>query len=100
MPPFVSKIVSNPAVRKAFWTLVLTVLGAAGYSQFVGCTPAQLDTAKDASRAVDALQCVDAALRQYDVLTHPEQTTLEDASALAAELKRCRAVAGVPDGGV
>lgn len=86
-----TKIVTNPAVRKAFLAFVLAVLAAAGYGAFgTGCTPAQLDAARDASRAVDALQCVDEALRRYDVLTHPEQTTVEDASALAAELKRCR----------
>lgn len=90
MKELITKVISNGAVRKAFLALVLAVLGAVGFNAFGGCKPAQLDTAKDASRAVDALQCVDAALRRYDVLTHPEQATVEDAAALAAELKRCR----------
>lgn len=86
MKDFALKIVNNPGVRKAFWALVIAVLTAAGYSQLGGCTPAQLERADAVHEKLD---CLDAALRRYDVLTHPEQTTVEDAAALSLELKRC-----------
>lgn len=104
MPEFLSKIVNNSAVRKAFWALVVAVLTAAGYSAFgTGCTPAQLERADAARSEIEAhaakAACVDDALRAYDVLTHPEQVGIEDAAALAQALKACLKPASNPDAG-
>ena len=103
MPKFLSPILNSPAVRKAFWLLVAAVLSVLGYSQLPGCTPAQLERADAARSEVEAhaakAACVDAALRKYDVLTHPEHTTVEDAASLAQELKACLKPAPAADAG-
>lgn len=107
MKDFALKILNNPLVRKAFWALVYAVLGAAGYSQLGGCTPSQLERADsaidraqdEASKASAQVDCVQSALRQYDVLTHPEHTTPEEAAGLAAALEACVKPASNPDAG-
>lgn len=83
----------SPKFRKALIAAILAALGVYGYSFTSGCTPAQLSKADSAFDAADAahaeLNCVRGALKRYDVLTHPEATTVEDAAGLAAELTRC-----------
>lgn len=104
MPKVFSAVFNSPAVRKAFWALVMAIAGAAGYSFVQGCTPSQLE---DAHSAVDAAQayanarldCVQSALRSYDVLAHPEQTTPEDAAGLSRELRACLKPADGSDAG-
>lgn len=94
MPKILAAVFNSPAVRKAFYALVLAVLGALGYSQLAGCTPSQIERAQsavdEAQQLTDEVDCVQAAVRAYEA--NPPKSA-EDAAvlgyALAAELKSC-----------
>lgn len=60
MPPFLSKLVSNPGVRKAAVALVLAILAAYGISFGSGCSRSALPPA--AAKALAVYEC------QLDVL--------------------------------
>lgn len=63
MPPFLSKIINSPAVRKAAIGLVITILAALGYN-LTGCSSfGQLNP--KAQRAVDTFECYVATLSPY-----------------------------------
>lgn len=62
MPPFVSRVLASPAVRRAFFALVLAVLAALGFS-LQGCAGGQLEP--KAQRAVDTFECYVEVLKPY-----------------------------------
>lgn len=85
------KIVSSPAVRKAFIGLVLAIAAAAGLS-LGGCgaagNPARFAEAQCAARILAANAGKD-----------PEQLTVAEVRALVAEFKACQAPAEAADAG-
>lgn len=53
MKKLILKVVTNPAVRKAFVALILAVAAALGFAEVTGCTAQQGREAKTALQVVD-----------------------------------------------
>jgi hypothetical protein len=81
------KIVRSPAVRKAVIGLLLAVAAAAGFN-LAGCTPSQVQVAKDA-RAVT--NCVNGVLQDVPLDAMAELST-KDALDFAARIEACSKV--------
>lgn len=83
MPPFLSKVLASPAVRKAALALLLAVLAAAGFS-LSGC--AALPEARQAR--VDLFECRVDALRPAVEPVFDASELVRDIYAGRADLRR------------
>jgi hypothetical protein len=81
------KVIRNGAVRKAVVVLVLAIGAALGFN-VAGCTPSQVQVAKDARAVTD---CVNGVLKDVP-LDDLEGLSVEDGLAFAARVEACSKV--------
>jgi hypothetical protein len=93
MKEFALKIFRNPTVRKYFVRLLLAIAAAAGLTQVIECTPAQLERADsaldEAEAAIAQARCAREAAESFQLLSHPELAAIDEAPAIAAKLQAC-----------